>query len=98
MATITPFDATAGFGAWISWLANSTDGAFFVIALAVLFLIAFIPSMIKWGVDWSFFGTAFGVMMIAIPIYFLGGLSETAMFIYIFLFVLSIIKITIFRE
>lgn len=95
---IIPFDATTGFAGWISWLAVSTDGAFFVIGFAVLFLIAFIPSLIKWGVDWAFFGTTFGVMMISIPLYFLGGISETAMFIFILLFVLSVLKIAIFKE
>lgn len=98
MATVTPFDATQGFGAWVSWLATATDGAFFVIALAVLFLVVFIPSLVKWGVDWSFFGTSFGIMMIAIPLYFLGGLSEEALAVFIILFVTSIVKLAVFAE
>lgn len=98
MVSVTPFDAEGGFAAFVQWLAISTDGVFFLMALIVLFLIAFIPSLIKWGIDWSLFGSSFGVMLLAIIIYFMKGLSENVLFGFIILFLISVLKITIFKE
>ena len=98
MATTTPFEATDGFSGLLSWIASSTDGWFFIIFLAVLFLIAFIPMLSRWGMDSSLLATSFGVMLISIPIYYAGGLSEEAIFVFILIFVLAIVKSTVFKE
>lgn len=98
MVTITPFEASEGFSGWISWLATATDGWFFILALFVLFLIAFIPMLSKWGVDSSLLSASFGVMLISFPIYYAGGLGEKIVFIFILIFVLSIVKISVFKE
>ena len=98
MATTLPFDAANGFAGWIQWLASATDGWFFVLLLGVIFLVSFIPMLVKWGMDSSLMASSFGVMLLAIPLYYLKGIEEGVLFFFIVVFVLSIIKFTIFKD
>lgn len=98
MVNNVPFDVNQGFSAWVSWLATSTDGWFFLLILSVLFIISIVPSYIKWGLDYSLFGVSFGVMIISAILFWLGGISEEAMFFFVLLFAVSVLKMTIFKE
>lgn len=92
------FDPNQGIEGLIRYLAVNSDGWFFVIALITIFLVAFIPMVMRWGFDWSFLSASSGVLLLAIPLYFAGGIDEKALFGFILLFALSLLKATIFKE
>ena len=99
MANITiPFDPTDGFIGWIQWLADATNGWFFVLALIVLFVITITPMNNRWGFDLAFLSSSFGVFLFALPIYFAQGLSERALSVFVILLLLAILTSTVFKE
>ena len=53
------FDPTTGVAGLVVWLGAASEGWFFVMPLVALFLISFIPSMIKWGTDWPLLASSF---------------------------------------
>lgn len=87
-----------GWAAIISWLAQVTDGTFWIWFLAVLFLIIFIPGVVKWGIDWPLLGTSTGVFILSFIIWLADGLGEVAFFGFILIWIISIVKFTIFPE
>lgn len=91
-------DPSQGWAAIISWLAEVTYGQFWIWFLGVLFLIVFIPSINRWGIDWSLLGTSTGVFILSLIIWLADGLSEYAFFGFVLLWILSVIKFTIFPE
>lgn len=92
-----PFQAETGITGMISWLTASTDGWFFIFFLIVLFFIIYIPLTRIWGSDKSLLASSFGIFIISIPIYYLHGLSERAIFVIITIFILSVIKFLTYK-
>jgi len=97
------FDPTTGVAGLVAWLGAASEGWFFVMALVALFLISFIPSMIKWGTDWPLLASSFGCLLFAIPIYYMKGFgvgtdADVIMFAFVMLFVLAIVKIAVFKD
>ena len=99
----TLFDPTAGLAGLVKFLGMSTDGWFFMWGLIALFIISFIPSMIKWGTDWPLLSASLGCLLVAIPIYLMKGFGEGTdadikMFVWVLLFALSVVKIAVFKD
>lgn len=92
------FDPQGGILAYIQFVAEATDGWFFVMMLGILGLVVLFSAIPKWGFDWSFFGTAFGVMIVSLPIWLAGGLDDRSLFLFILLFALSVVKVTVFKR
>jgi len=97
------FDYTTGIAGLVSWLGAASDGWFFMMAIGVLFLITFVPSMIKWGTDWPLFSSSFGCLLFAIPIYYMQGFgvgfdADVKMFVWILLFILAVVKVAVFKD
>lgn len=99
MTSITPpFNPTEGFIGWIIWLADATNGWFFVLTLLVLFLIVLFPMIDKFKFDTAFLSASFGVFLLSLPLYFGGGLSERAVAMFTIILLIAIIKYTVFEE
>lgn len=103
MVEINMFDSSLGIAGFVQWLGEITDGWFWIFMLLLIFLIVFIPSVIRWGTDWPLFSTSFGCMILAIPIYFMKGFgvgtqADVVMFIFVLIWIVSFIKIAFFKS
>lgn len=80
----------------ILYIVNQTDGWFFFILLMVLFLIILVPTMLRWGTDMALFSASFSVMLVGFILWLMQGISEVVLFITVLLWIISIIKLTVF--
>lgn len=80
----------------IIYLVNQTDGWFFYILLMVLFLIIFVPTMLRWGTEMALFSASFCIMLVTFILWLMQGISEIVLFGTVLLWIMSIIKLTIF--
>ena len=92
------FNPTLGIAEMITWLAESTDGLFFIIAAIVIFGITYFPMSLRYGSDWPLLASSLGTMLFLVPIYFAGGISEEGLFLFIIISVVALVKVAIFKD
>lgn len=95
--TILP-DTDLGWAGIIQWLAESTDGWFWILFLVGLMIISGTPVIYKWGIDWALLSVSLIGLLLGLPIWLAGGLVNPVFFSFIIFFVVSIIKFALFPD